>query len=1292
MSYDSSIMDDNDTPLQGIHTGLGDNKNEDINPKGSWNGPPTDFNGSSGLASPTPNDVYEVKADATEIELEDRGTDQEDGGNQASDKSFDFEENEIRVPVPMENSSKSFVPTMDDADELVVDISPNGHSLTSLETYAKQSSRASRVKGMYVFDNIFTVLPKSVSRFNNLRSLKIFSNEVRLLPEEVGNIDLLEHLQMKVCPVGLGKLPPLGRLNFLKTLELHQTPLRPSIFSLPSEISKLQLLTRLAVCNFSISFLPPEIGDLKNLEELDLSFNKLRTLPSEISSLIALKHFRAESNKLIELPSGFARLPNLRSIDVAHNKLTSLEILGLSVMTSLRALNAKFNKLQNTGQIPEWVTCNLEGNPFLLGEVTSSSDGSDAIVDSDLLPPSTADGDEVSSPALVSVFSKESCVSKNARHAKHKRGWKRQGGVQQLQARQDRLNLSRKAKVEVCKDSVDTVSMRGGQTDMEEQTSSRFLGIDLPEDLLTNETDFNGAEEGVTQITDCREDDNASEACFHNCSYTQKNHELPLTSLPKSVDSNSAPGRTTISSHCSRKVISGDRSNQNAAKQSADDERVVDGEDGQTFTFTFKSEPETGLVHGRRRGGSLDRNPKPTKRRKSAQAFSEASYMYRSKSLVGSDTRLQDGFYDAGREHPFIALEVLESQQVCFESREVILVDRDKDEELDVIAFSAQNFLAKLELAGGYLSQTESCGLSTSQKAMILSLFVSDCFGGSDKTLSVTNARRAALGGCLGVPFLCSCSSSSVPSINELNSLSSEGTVPTVHQLCETSARLLKAQRQSNVVPLGLLPYGVCRHRAILFKYLCDRSSIPCELVRGYLDYVPHAWNVVLVRKENAVVRMLVDSCRPLDIREEKDPEYFCRYIPFRRLQLPTEMSKNLEVVSEEIFPVLLDEIGRGASGSVVHKCTLGSVTAAAKVHVVDQANETVLNDMVSRFLSELRIFCSLKEHPHIVSFYGHEFSSGSVMPPDDGKQGSTAIQLTIFMEYVPGISLEMVLSRYAEEGRTHMPIKEAAYISKAVVHALSFVHSKGIVHRDIKSSNVLVDLNGEWDTSTPPVKLCDFDSAVPISSSSAHTCYLAHRGIPPAEVCVGTPRWMAPEVFQAMYNQRPYGLEADMWSFGCLIFEMLTLQVPYAGLPEAQIHSYIQTGRRPPLPAELEGLISESASVEDQASGWDSMSDKELEIMKALVNLFKSCTESSTHSRPTTLEALESLSVLLDSNLTDDSDIRIGDSDKLLKLMDDPCQEAGDDGGSSDGHGKFDGSQSLREKTDDASLIQEKR
>jgi hypothetical protein len=64
-----------------------------------------------------------------------------------------------------------------------------------------------------------------------------------------------------------------------------------------------------------------------------------------------------------------------------------------------------------------------------------------------------------------------------------------------------------------------------------------------------------------------------------------------------------------------------------------------------------------------------------------------------------------------------------------------------------------------------------------------------------------------------------------------------------------------------------------------ILQYLCDRADppIPCELVRGHLDYTPHAWNVVPVRQGNDWVRMIVDACYPTNIKEEMDPEYSCR-------------------------------------------------------------------------------------------------------------------------------------------------------------------------------------------------------------------------------------------------------------------------------------------------------------------------------------------------------------------------------------------------------------------------------
>lgn len=155
---------------------------------------------------------------------------------------------------------------------------------------------------------------------------------------------------------------------------------------------------------------------------------------------------------------------------------------------------------------------------------------------------------------------------------------------------------------------------------------------------------------------------------------------------------------------------------------------------------------------------------------------------------------------------------------------------RERDEDLDEIALSAQQLLGRLGsplLKNGDEQIKQNVTMDTFQRITMLALFVSDCFGGSDKTQNVTNMRRAALGGTAGAPFVCSCSSSlSAESSNGFvdNGIGSSpgAALPSVHLLCEAAVKYMKAQRGSNVLPLGSLRFGVCRHRSILLK-VCMR-------------------------------------------------------------------------------------------------------------------------------------------------------------------------------------------------------------------------------------------------------------------------------------------------------------------------------------------------------------------------------------------------------------------------------------------------------------------------------------
>lgn len=115
-------------------------------------------------------------------------------------------------------------------------------------------------------------------------------------------------------------------------------------------------------------------------------------------------------------------------------------------------------------------------------------------------------------------------------------------------------------------------------------------------------------------------------------------------------------------------------------------------------------------------------------------------------------------------------------------------------------------------------------------------------------------------------------------------------------------------------------------------------------------------------------------------------------------------------------------------------------------------------------------------------------------------------------------------MEKLSEDGEKHVALDLALSIARDVACALTEIHAKNIIHRDIKSDNILIDLEKKLKDGTPTVKICDFDRAIPLYSY-LHNCCIAHLGSPPPNVCVGTPRWMAPEVYSAMHTHNMYGL-----------------------------------------------------------------------------------------------------------------------------------------------------------------------
>ncbi|KZC10450.1 Serine/threonine-protein kinase fused [Dufourea novaeangliae] len=144
-------------------------------------------------------------------------------------------------------------------------------------------------------------------------------------------------------------------------------------------------------------------------------------------------------------------------------------------------------------------------------------------------------------------------------------------------------------------------------------------------------------------------------------------------------------------------------------------------------------------------------------------------------------------------------------------------------------------------------------------------------------------------------------------------------------------------------------------------------------------------------------------------------------------------------------------------------------------------------------------------QHPNIVPIYGcYENKS----------------EIWVETEYVPK-DLHKVL-RTSKSG--HLSVDRTQAITCDLVSALYYLHSKGILHRDIKPQNVLIKQNGQ-------AMLCDFGFA---RSMKTGTCMLTS--------IKGTPLYMAPELIE----EHPYDYNVDLWSLGCIVFEIVTGAPPF--------------------------------------------------------------------------------------------------------------------------------------------------
>jgi serine/threonine-protein kinase len=235
--------------------------------------------------------------------------------------------------------------------------------------------------------------------------------------------------------------------------------------------------------------------------------------------------------------------------------------------------------------------------------------------------------------------------------------------------------------------------------------------------------------------------------------------------------------------------------------------------------------------------------------------------------------------------------------------------------------------------------------------------------------------------------------------------------------------------------------------------------------------------------------------------------------------------------------------LGRGGMAEV----HLGHDTRLSRPVAIKMLRTDLARDpsFLSRFRREAQSAAGLN-HASIVAVY----DSGEDHVVESG--GSQVSIPYIVMEYVEGQTLRELLN-----DRSPLEPAEAARITEGILDALAYSHRMGIVHRDIKPANVMIGRHGE-------IKVMDFGIARAIADSNATMTQ--------TQAVLGTAQYLSPEQAQGL----SVDARSDLYSTGCLLFELLTGRPPFKGESPVAI-AYQHVGEEPPRPSTFNADVDAS-------------------------------------------------------------------------------------------------------------------
>lgn len=236
-------------------------------------------------------------------------------------------------------------------------------------------------------------------------------------------------------------------------------------------------------------------------------------------------------------------------------------------------------------------------------------------------------------------------------------------------------------------------------------------------------------------------------------------------------------------------------------------------------------------------------------------------------------------------------------------------------------------------------------------------------------------------------------------------------------------------------------------------------------------------------------------------------------------------------------------------------------------------------------FISEVRALAKCRDNPFILKIYGFVTNLPYVIVTDLYKNGTLDNYLyqiddeydedDIFLNDIELMEKQSNESKLLAP-KTSLTATEKTFIALALAYSLDSIHSQNIIHLDLKTSNILLD-----DEKNPV--LCDFGNAIIQDSDKKHVVAVTFNYLPPE-----------------LTHKGDFDFKADVYSYGVILWEMYTQQIPYMDEPFGKIILSINEGKRLPLPEDM------PKSMKDLIIKCWKEDSKERPTMKEIFDMFK--------------------------------------------------------------------------------------